>query len=188
MNVLAAPFLFISRSETQAFELFYSFLTRDCPTYVQPTLGGVHTGLVLVDICLNLIDPTLYDYLRSKFLTAELYAFASVLTFSAGTPPLSELLILWDFMFAYGCHLNILFVIAQLTLMREELLESQSPIALLRSFPPLKAKEIIKLGVSFVARLPNEIYDLLCRHTFDASVAVELKKYSNTHTRESSKG
>lgn len=187
MNVLAAPFLYISRSESQAFELFYTFLTRDCPTYVQPTLAGVHTGLLLVDICLELIDPTLYDHLRSKFLTAELYAFASVLTFSAGTPPLSELLVLWDFMFAYGCHLNILFVIAQLTLIREQLLESPSPMALLRSFPPLKSKEIIKLGVSFVARLPDEVYGLLSRHTFDASVPTELKKYSRSSSRVNSR-
>jgi cell cycle arrest protein BUB2 len=48
----------------------------------------------------------------------------AIVTFSACTPPLSELLHLWDYMFAYGIHLNILFVIAQLALIRTELLHS----------------------------------------------------------------
>lgn len=176
MNVLAAPFLYAARSESQAYFLFETLLTRDCPLYVQPTLEGVHTGLSLVDICLEIIDPKLYEYLRSKYLSAELYAFASVLTFSACTPPLSEVLVLWDFMFAYGFHMNILFVIAQLNLMREQILQSNSPIGLLRSFPPLRSREIIKLGISFVARLPEHIYDALANHLHDPNVRDDLKK------------
>ena len=77
--------------------------------------------------------------------------------------------------------MNILFVIAQLTLMRENILASQSPIALLRSFPPLKAKEIIKLAVSFVARLPENIYDMLTRHPYDSSVQNEIMAYIEQH-------
>lgn len=176
MNVLAAPFLYVARSEAQAYFLYETLMTRDCPLYIQPTMEGVHTGLSLVDICLEIIDPKLYEYLRSKYLTAELYAFASVLTFSASTPPLSEVLVLWDFMFAYGFHMNILFVIAQLNLMREEILASTSPIKLLRSFPRLRSKEIIKLGISFVARLPEDIYDALANHLHDHNVRDWLKK------------
>ena len=131
---------------------------------------------MLIDLCLEIIDPVLFNSLRSKYLSAELYAFASVLTFSACTPPLSEVLVLWDFLFAYGPHLNILFVIAQLNLIRGQLLESKSPISLLRSFPPLRAKEIIKLGISFVALLPKSLYDLLKRHPYDESVHSILKQ------------
>lgn len=44
MNVLAAPFLYVMPSELEAFEGFKSFIERDCPLYVQPTLEGVHRG------------------------------------------------------------------------------------------------------------------------------------------------
>ncbi|VVT54433.1 uncharacterized protein SAPINGB_P004073 [Magnusiomyces paraingens] len=174
MNVLAAPFLYQCKTEAQAFALFYTFLSRDCPLYVVPTLEGAHTGLKLVDKCLEIIDPALFDHLQSKLLTAELYAFTSVLTFSAGTPPLSQALVLWDFLFAYGPHLNVLFVIAQLTLMRSHLFEAQSPMTLLRNFPPLQAQEIIKLAISFVPLLPDWLYDLLVRHPFDPAVSSQL--------------
>ena len=74
--------------------------------------------------------------MRSKNLSAELYAFpclsvprrsadfAAVLTFCACTPPLEQVLHLWDFLLAYGVHLNVLCVIAQLFLIRDELLAS----------------------------------------------------------------
>lgn len=176
MNVLIAPFLYVCRSEDQAFNLFDSFLMRDCPLYIQPTLQGVHLGLTLLDISLSIIDPELYEYLRSKYLSAKLYAFPSILTFSACTPPLSEVLILWDFLFAYGCHMNILFVIAQLTLIREKLLTSTSPMTLLRAFPALQAREVIKLGISYVAKLPDNVYDLLVRHPYDQAAAGEVTK------------
>lgn len=180
MNVIVAPFLYTCKTEPQAFAMFETFLSRDCPLYIRPTLEGVHTGLMLMDACLEIIDPVLFDALRKKYLTAELYAFASVLTFSACTPPLSEVLVLWDFLFAYGPHLNILFVIAQLNLIRGQLLESKSPISLLRSFPPLHAKEIIKLGISFVALLPKNLYDLLKRHPYDDSVHAIMKKNASS--------
>lgn len=45
MNVLAAPFLYVMPSELEAFECFSCFIEKCCPTYVQPTLPGVHRGL-----------------------------------------------------------------------------------------------------------------------------------------------
>jgi hypothetical protein len=47
-----------------------------------------------------------------------------VMTFSVCMPPLEQVLILWDFLLAYGVHLNILCIVAQLKSMRSELLES----------------------------------------------------------------
>ena len=52
--------------------------------------------------------------------------FTAVLTFCACTPPLSQVLHLWDFLLAYGVHMNILCVVAQLFLMRDDLLSSKS--------------------------------------------------------------
>jgi len=94
MNVLAAPFLYTMPSEIEAFFCFSKFIEEACPLYVQPALEGVHRGLKvciimrmmkakcrvvyyhqLLDKCLNFVDPELYAYLRSKKLSAELYAF-----------------------------------------------------------------------------------------------------------------
>ena len=51
---------------------------------------------------------------------------AAVLTFSACTPPLSEVLLLWDFLLAYGIHMNILAIISQLIILRDEILQHPS--------------------------------------------------------------
>ncbi|KAF7315263.1 Bub2 protein [Mycena indigotica] len=79
MNVLAAPFLYTMPSEVEAFYCFSKFIEESCPLYVQPTLEGVHRGLKLLDRCLKIVDPELYSYLRSKNLSAEIYAFPCAL-------------------------------------------------------------------------------------------------------------
>lgn len=93
MNVLAAPFLYTMPSELEAFFCFAKFIEESCPLYVQPTLEGVHrglkvcllrlylnrllslTGIQLLDRCLKIVDPELFTHLRSKNLSAEIYAF-----------------------------------------------------------------------------------------------------------------
>ena len=124
MNVLCAPFLYAARSEVEAFALFHHFVTKECPGYIRGAMDGVHRGLRLVDQCLEIVEPKLAAHLFSKGMHAELYAFPSVLTFCACTPPLPEVLRLWDFLFAYGPHLNIVCIVAQLIRMRDTLLES----------------------------------------------------------------
>lgn len=87
-------------------------------------MDGVHKGLKLVDRCLEVVEPKLANHLFSKGMYAELYAFPSVLTLCACTPPLPEVLHLWDFLFAYGPHLNILCIVAQLIRLRDTILAS----------------------------------------------------------------
>ncbi|KAL8677962.1 MAG: hypothetical protein Q9186_005660 [Xanthomendoza sp. 1 TL-2023] len=164
MNVLCAPFLYAARSEAEAFVAFHVFVTKECPGYVRGAMDGVHKGLALVDKCLAIVDPKLSSYLQSKHMKAELYAFASVLTMCACTPPLPEVLQLWDFLFAYGSHLNVLCICAQLVIMRETLLTSPSPTKLLRSFPPLQARLIIEITVSNLRKIPADIYEELVHH------------------------
>lgn len=182
MNVLSAPFLYAARSETEAFSLFHTFLTRECPGYIRGAMEGVHKGLALVDKCLAIVNPTLAQFLQSKKMPAEIYAFPSVLTFCACTPPLPEVLHLWDFLFAYGPHLNILCIVAQLLLLKDTLLASprymmplprikhllirtlNSPTKVLRSFPPLEAEQIIKLTLVVVQKIPDDVYAELVNH------------------------
>ena len=95
-------------------------------------------------------DSELFDHLRSKRLSAEIYAFpctsftspfpsffeipvspltrvrrVAVMTLCACTPPLDQVLQLWDFLLAFGVHLNVLCVIAQLLLIRDDLMTSK---------------------------------------------------------------
>lgn len=124
MNVLAAPFLYVARSEAEAFAAFDRLITFECPGYVRGSMEGVHKGLALVDKILAIVDPKLAAYLSSKGLEARIYGFASVLTMCACTPPLPEVLQLWDFYFAYGPHLNLFCIVAQLVLIRDQILNS----------------------------------------------------------------
>ncbi|WWC60422.1 uncharacterized protein I303_102994 [Kwoniella dejecticola CBS 10117] len=166
MNVLSAPFLYAMPSQLEAFACFSTFIENGCPLYVQPSLKGVHEGLKLLDKCLEIVDRELYDKLYSKNLKAEIYAFPSVMTLCACTPPLEEVLKLWDFLLAFGLHLNVLCVIAQLLLMRQELMDSPSPMKILRTFPPLDARPIIGITVALVKDIPEDLYRELVNHPF----------------------
>ncbi|KAG7195501.1 budding uninhibited by benzimidazole- protein [Scheffersomyces spartinae] len=149
LNVLLAPIAYAChKSEPQAFAILHSLIVNQIPLYVTPNLDGVHTGLSLVDVVLKIIDPILSEYLDSKFLKTEIFAFPSVITLSACTPPLTRLLKLWDLLFAYGTHMNIFFIVAQLILNRSVILKSPQPMKILRSFPYLEENEIIKLSLS----------------------------------------
>ncbi|GEM09676.1 bub2 protein [Rhodotorula toruloides] len=161
-NVLAAPFLYVLPSQLEAFACFTTFIEKQVPRYVQPTL--------LVDLCLQAIDPALFKHLLSFNLSAEIYAFPSILTFCAATPPLREVLELWDFLLAWGVGLNVLCVVAQLYVMREELLRSKAPMKMLRTFPPLKSSEIVPLVVQFIGTLRADLYDAIVRHPWDSSL------------------
>ncbi|EFX04138.1 mitotic check point protein [Grosmannia clavigera kw1407] len=164
MNVLAAPFLYAARSEAEAFVAFHHLLTKECPGYIRGAMDGVHKGLALVDKVLAIVDSKLSLYLLSKNLTAEIYAFPSVLTLCACTPPLPEVLRLWDFLFAYGPHLNILCIVAQLMLIRSQILTSPSPNKLLRSFPTLQADAIKGVTLTIIRKLPADVYTEIVNH------------------------
>jgi cell cycle arrest protein BUB2 len=186
MNVLCGPFLYAAKGEVEAFTGFETLITRECPGYVRGSMEGVHKGLALVDRVLEVVDPKLYAYLMAHRMEAKIYAFASVLTMCACTPPLPEVLLLWDFLFAYGPHLNILCIVAQLVLIRAEILSSPryvsisamarghiclraianvlgSPNSILRNLPGLQARKIIDVAVSFSDKIPEDMYaEIVC--------------------------
>ncbi|GAB1310062.1 CDC16 protein [Madurella fahalii] len=164
MNVLAAPFLYAARSEAEAFVAFHQLLTKELPGYIRGAMDGVHKGLALVDKVLAIVDPKLSLYLLSKNLSAEIYAFPSVLTLCACTPPLPEVLRLWDFLFAYGPHLNILCIVAQLVMIRTKIMDSPSPNKLLRSFPALQADQIKRTTLAIIKMIPDDVYAEIVAH------------------------
>lgn len=137
-------------------------------------------------MCLQETDSKLYNHLIKHNLTGILLSniFSSslrvslyvsifipgVMTFSVCMPPLEEVLILWDFLFAYGFHLNILCIVAHLQIMRNELLESSTPMKLLRNIPELNAKKLILMTIDIVNQLDEDLYDMLVRHPFDPTI------------------
>eukprot|EP00835_Amoeboradix_gromovi_P003536 NODE_237_length_13348_cov_0.297381.p8 type:complete len:104 gc:universal NODE_237_length_13348_cov_0.297381:12490-12179(-) len=92
------------------------------------------------------------------------------MTLSSATPPLSEVLKLWDFYFAHGVHLNIICIAAQLIKMRKDILEHPSPVKLLRSFPSLDAAYLIEKTREYSKLLPTQLDFHLQRHVFDLSL------------------
>lgn len=103
-------------------------------------------------------------YLMSKGLQAELYAFPSVLTLCACTPPLPEVLRLWDFLFAYGPHLNIVCIAAQLVIHRDEIMASPNPSHFLRTFPALNAEKTQAMTLVLLGKLPDDVYAEIVSH------------------------
>ena len=92
------------------------------------------------------------------------------MTLSSATPTLSEVLKLWDFYFAYGVHLNIICVAAQLIKMRDQILAHPSPVKLLRSFPNLDSKYLIAKTREYAKLIPTQLEFHLQRHVFDLSL------------------
>jgi cell cycle arrest protein BUB2 len=101
----------------------------------------------LVDETLQLFDPELTQHLNKHKLDCVLYGFSctlpsfrlalilklglcsmwsGVLSLSSPAPPFEELMVLWDFLFAYGVHWNVLAVVAQVLLIREQVLASDT--------------------------------------------------------------
>ncbi|KAJ9614570.1 CDC16 protein [Cladophialophora chaetospira] len=169
LNVLSAPLLYASRSEAQAYAIMTRLLTEHIPTYLSPAMSGVHQGLDLIDRILAEISPALSAHLLSKGLQAKIYAFAPVTTLCAGIPPLPEVLKLWDFLFAFGAHLNVICVVAQLLMLKDKLIAEQSPGKMLRNFPNLNADEVIKMTVLIVKELSDELYRDVVMHGREVS-------------------
>jgi len=173
MNVVCAPFLYVM-PELDGFWCFSQFVKMHTPLYFHPGIEGAFEGLKLLDEILKLVDNELYSYLISKDLKADVYAMPPVLSFSGSVPPLEELLKLWDFLLAFGPHLNIVCFAAQIVLIRDELLSVERP-NILQILPPLNANLIISIAVQLVRQLPEEMYKHLLLHPF---VSRKPRKYS----------
>ncbi|EAL72986.1 RabGAP/TBC domain-containing protein [Dictyostelium discoideum AX4] len=162
MNAICGTFLYVL-PEVEAFQCFYSLLTQCCPNYFTSNISGVNDASKLLDRILEFVDPELYEYLQNRSYHPLLFT-PPILSLGTATPPLDELLKLWDFFLAFGFHLNVICTISQILLMRDVLLVHQSPCLLFRSFPELDAPTIINLSIHIIRQLPDDIYDLLVDH------------------------
>ena len=77
-------------------------------------------------------------------------------------------------MFAYGFHMNILFIVGMLVTIRSRIMRSESPMNLMKDLPEFDADDIIKLGVGFLAKIPSKVYMLLVNHLTDPDLVISL--------------
>ncbi|KAJ2559484.1 CDC16 protein [Coemansia sp. RSA 1933] len=173
MNTLAAPFLYVM-GEGAGFYGFRQFLRKECPLYARPSLPGVHACVQLVDECLAHVDPRLFSHLRRHGAVAKIYAFPPAMTLSASVGPLRQVVRLWDFLLAFGVHLNVVCIVAQLLAMRELLLTTSSPMAFLRSWPPLRADSVIRRTREIYDLLPDALRRRIKLHAHDPRLAESL--------------
>eukprot|EP00743_Colponemidia_sp_Colp-15_P005635 GILK01006059.1.p1 GENE.GILK01006059.1~~GILK01006059.1.p1 ORF type:complete len:373 (-),score=43.19 GILK01006059.1:160-1173(-) len=170
MNQLCAPFLF-EMPEVEAFFCYRKFITGQLPRYVQSGVktgfAGVLDGLELLDAVIETLDPELHRFLMSKKLvTSKMYAFPAVCTLMAIYKPFSEVLRLWDFLLAFGVHLNVLAAASQFILLREQIMSAKdlSTFLTVRSMPPIDSELIISVMTRLVLQLPDSLYEQLVRH------------------------
>jgi cell cycle arrest protein BUB2 len=124
MNVLLGPFLYVMNEEN-SFTCMRTLLHNHIPRYVLKNLDGAHDGAKLFTKCLRLVDPKLYTHLISKIPDLSIFSLRYVLTLFANSKPLTEVLLLWDAVFAVGVHFNLLLLCAKLMLLRDALLKEK---------------------------------------------------------------
>ncbi|KAJ2312674.1 CDC16 protein [Coemansia sp. RSA 2704] len=173
MNTLLAPFLYVM-GESAGFYAFRQFLRKECPLYARPSLPGVHACVHLVDECLAHVDARLFSHLKRHGAVARIYAFPAAMTLSASVGPLRQVVRLWDFLLAFGVHLNVVCIVAQLLSMRELLLTTRSPMAFLRSWPPLRADSVIRRTRDIYELLPDRLRRRIKLHAHDPQLAERL--------------
>lgn len=121
LNVFAGVLLYVL-PELDAFNLFSVLVTQFVPLYFRSNHIGAQAGCVLVDRVLSIVDPELFAHLNSCSppIRAIHSSFHAVSTLCASVPPIDEVLLLWDFLFAMGPHMAVLIVVAQLISMRSK--------------------------------------------------------------------
>ncbi|GAM25021.1 hypothetical protein SAMD00019534_081960, partial [Acytostelium subglobosum LB1] len=163
MNLLSGAFLYVL-PELDAFYCFSTMILQYCHRYCLPKISGVLSALNILDTILEFVDPELYGYLvSSKNYDPQLLTHA-IISLGASTPPLGEILKLWDFYLAFGVHMNVIGTVSRLLLMRDSLLADPSPCSQFRSLPDLEAETMINLSIHIVRQLPEDLYDLLVDH------------------------
>ena len=124
MYILVAPFLFVM-PELDSFTAFSCLIMKHCPRYFLRNAVGASEGCSLVDRCLQILDPVLHNHITSK-ITTEIFAFPIIMTLLASLKPLTEVLRVWDAIFAFGVHFNVVLYTTHLMLMRDKLLKERS--------------------------------------------------------------
>ena len=139
--------------------------------------GGV-VGAALVDHILRCISPDIHATLLGDSLlldddartpVEDLVAYPLLASLFTCVPPLDEVAVLWDSVFALGGHFPVLCVVA---LILERFESGDESVARLqpRRLAPLDARRIVARACAIAPRVPRSLYDVLERHARDTCV------------------
>eukprot|EP00727_Mastigamoeba_balamuthi_P013776 m51a1_g9020 hypothetical protein (339) ;mRNA; f:180811-182436 len=181
MNLIAGVLLYVM-PEADAFEALQTIVSQHAPAYFRPDLLGVHHGIELLRVCLRILDPELYAHLaRSNFHVQTL--MHPVLSLGTATPPLDEVLHLWDYLLAFGLHISVIVAAVQIIMMRQELFCVTNPSNKFRILPKLEAAKVISLTNAFITQIPDDVWALLVQHTVDPGVDIPAQLHSEDKPR-----
>jgi len=79
-------------------------------------------------------------------------------------PPLDEVVKLWDLMFAFGVHLNVIITVARIVMQRTDLLAAAKP-NVPGILDDIDAELIISVTIQLVRQIPMELFERLVEHT-----------------------
>lgn len=169
MNVILAPILTMTDIEPIAYAIFDKLMLKLNNYYNESlSLDRIHNGCKLVETVLSKIDPKLYKKFNKLSYPLHLLVVPSIMTLSGNAEPVTEVLKMWDFIIAYGVHLNVLFIVAQLVIVRDTILKINSEEELfnyLRKMPKLDdGMRVVKLGIGFIDRLGRDFLQELIDH------------------------
>ncbi len=125
MNVLLGPFLYIM-PELDSYYCMRTLITTHIPGYVTKNLDGVHRGVAVFDRCLQILDHQLYAHIVAKIPDLAIFSLRYILTLMASAQPLEAVLQLWDVVFAFGAHLNVVVLCVHLMTVRDKILKLSS--------------------------------------------------------------
>jgi cell cycle arrest protein BUB2 len=165
LNVVAAVFLHVM-PELDAYFCCEAFVKAHCAYFQRGSVSdALFVGCELVHKCLRDHDPELCD----RFVAAKMpvqFVLSSVMTFSADSPPLREVVSLWDYMFATGTHLNVFLITARLMLARATLLQPTNVTKMLgKDLPRVNdANAVIALATQLYLKSSRKLIDRCKRH------------------------
>lgn len=125
MNVLLAPFLFVM-PELDSYYCFHTLVSDHLTSYCNKNLLGVHRGVNLVNRCLLHLDADLHKHILSKIPDMTILSVRFLMTLMANVQPLSEVLLLWDRIFALGVHSIVVVFCSHLIKLRGSILQQNT--------------------------------------------------------------
>ncbi|CCH59955.1 hypothetical protein TBLA_0C01400 [Henningerozyma blattae CBS 6284] len=164
MLLITVPLLATFFAEPMAFRMFSVLCHSTMPCYFQKNSPGVRNGTQLLKICLHSIDPQYAEYFQNSPYPLECYTSLCITTFCSCLNPKYEVCILWDFMFAFGFHLNILFVVTLLIQLKDDIIHNKIPPHFISEINNFSAVNLFRSSSRYIAYLPEGVYELLVRH------------------------
>jgi len=181
MDILAGCLLFVM-PETDAMAGMDRLINECFPVYWIKDdqrlcdLAGAFAGARLVKNIISEVDVDLAERLSKA--DPLVYAFHAVTSIGGIAQPFQEVLRLWDFMFCFGVHINVVCVAAQIILKRNEILKRKltevfQEVLGQRKWPRLVSRKVIDKTMELLPKLRQnaELWGRICAHTMDPDVA-----------------